>query len=187
MQMQRARTDQKTSFWVTPIGASLMRGARRQTKRGAWVTTLLRAFSATVLVSGTLSAQAPNATSDHFAPTEDVSASFAWQRGAECTLSDAVGVVLRSNWQRRHWITMKALVGLCLLGLNGCAAMPPSNESALRNGEQVGFDDSADAGGSRGNVKIGRWVGIGLGLAALILMEHEVDDLDACLGSGDCE
>lgn len=67
------------------------------------VTKIFQAVAATVLVSA-VSAQAPDATSDHFAPTEDVSASFAWERGAECTFSDRVGVVLRSNWQKRHWI-----------------------------------------------------------------------------------
>ena len=55
-------------------------------------------------MSPALRAQAPDATLDHFAPNEDVSASFAWQRNAECTLSDRIGVVLRSNWQARHWI-----------------------------------------------------------------------------------
>jgi hypothetical protein len=58
-------------------------------------------LAALVLVSPSLAAQAPDATSDHFTP-EEVSAPFAW--GAQCTFSDAVGVVLRSNWQRRHWI-----------------------------------------------------------------------------------
>jgi hypothetical protein len=82
---------------------------------------------------------------------------------------------------------MKALVALCLLGLNGCVAMPPSSEIPPKRGAQLEFDDPADAGGSRGNVKVGRWVGIGLGVAALILVEHEADDVDACLGSGDCE
>jgi hypothetical protein len=41
---------------------------------------------------------------DHFAPDENVTASFAWDRGAQCKLSDPIGVVLRSNWQKRHWI-----------------------------------------------------------------------------------
>jgi hypothetical protein len=61
-------------------------------------------FAAIVLLSPALFSQAPDATLDHFAPDEDVSASFAWERGAECTLSDTAGVVLRSNWQKRHWI-----------------------------------------------------------------------------------
>ena len=65
---------------------------------------ILRVFAATVFLSPALFAQAPDARLDHFAPDEDVSASFAWERGAECTLSDPTGVVLRSNWQKRHWI-----------------------------------------------------------------------------------
>lgn len=65
---------------------------------------VLRVFAAVALLSPALWAQATNATLDHFAPDEDVSASFAWERSAECTLSDPAGVVLRSNWQKRHWI-----------------------------------------------------------------------------------
>jgi hypothetical protein len=68
------------------------------------VKKILPVFAAIVFWSPALWAQAPNATSDHFAPDEDVSASFAWKRGAECTFSDPTGVVLRSNWQKRHWI-----------------------------------------------------------------------------------
>jgi hypothetical protein len=55
-------------------------------------------------MSPALWAQALDPTLDHFAPNEDVSASFAWEQGAQCTLSDRIGVVLRSNWQKRHWI-----------------------------------------------------------------------------------
>jgi hypothetical protein len=55
-------------------------------------------------MSPALWAQGPDATWDHFAPNEDVDASFAWKRGAQCTLSDRIGVVLRSDWQKRHWI-----------------------------------------------------------------------------------
>ena len=65
---------------------------------------ILPVFAAIVLLIPGLWAQAPDATLDHFAPDEDVSTSFAWERGAECTLSDLTGVVLRSSWQKRHWI-----------------------------------------------------------------------------------
>lgn len=68
------------------------------------VKRMLQALAATVLICHALWAQTPDATLDHFAPNEDVSASFAWERGAQCTLSDRIGVVLRSNWQERHWI-----------------------------------------------------------------------------------
>ena len=61
-------------------------------------------IAATALMSQTLWAQTPDAASSHFAPDEDVNASFSWEPGAECTLSDHIGVVLRSNWQDRHWI-----------------------------------------------------------------------------------
>jgi hypothetical protein len=54
-----------------------------------------------VLVSPTVAAQVPDATSDHWTP-EEASAPFAW--GAQCTFSDGIGIVLRSNWQKRHWI-----------------------------------------------------------------------------------
>jgi hypothetical protein len=49
-------------------------------------------------------AQEADPLSDHFAPNEAVSAAFAWVQGAQCTFSDTVGVVLRSDWQKRHWI-----------------------------------------------------------------------------------
>lgn len=65
---------------------------------------ILQAVAAIVLMSRALWAQALDPTLDHFAPNEDVSASFAWEQGAQCTLSDRIGVVLRSNWQKRHWI-----------------------------------------------------------------------------------
>jgi len=81
-----------------------MRGVRRQTKRGRKVKKSRYAVGATAFMSLALSAQAPDATSDHFAPTEDVSDSFAWEQHAQCTISDPIGVVLRSNWQERHWI-----------------------------------------------------------------------------------
>ena len=41
---------------------------------------------------------------DHFGPGEDVNPSFAWDEGASCTFSDNLGVVLRSDWMKRHWI-----------------------------------------------------------------------------------
>jgi hypothetical protein len=65
---------------------------------------ILQTIAAVVIMSPALCAQAPDPTLDHFATNEDVSPSFAWERGAECTLSDRIGVVLRSNWQKRHWI-----------------------------------------------------------------------------------
>lgn len=65
---------------------------------------ILPVVAAMVLLNPALFAQASDATADHFALDEEVSASFAWERGAECTLSDPAGVVLRSNWQKRHWI-----------------------------------------------------------------------------------
>jgi hypothetical protein len=57
--------------------------------------------AALVLVSLTVAAQAPDATSDHWTP-EEASAPFGW--GAQCTFSDGIGIVFRSNWQKRHWI-----------------------------------------------------------------------------------
>jgi hypothetical protein len=68
------------------------------------VNRTLQAIAAIVNMGPALWGQAPDATLDHFAPNEDVSVSFAWERGAQCTLSDRIGVVLRSNWQKRHWI-----------------------------------------------------------------------------------
>src|SRR3954467_355898 len=65
---------------------------------------ILPVVAAIVLLSPSLLAQVPDASLDHFAPDEDVSATFAWERGAQCTFSDPTGVVLRSNWQKRHWI-----------------------------------------------------------------------------------
>ena len=79
-------------------------GVRRQTKRGRSVNKSRYAFGVTAFLSLALSAQAPDGSSDHFAPAEDVSASFKWEQHAQCTLSDAIGVLLRSNWQERHWI-----------------------------------------------------------------------------------
>jgi hypothetical protein len=70
------------------------------------VKKYFRAIAATVLMSPTLGAQGPDVTSDHFGPNEDVNPSFAWEQHAQCTLSDDVGVVLRSNWQTRHWIKL---------------------------------------------------------------------------------
>jgi hypothetical protein len=64
----------------------------------------LSVFAAMLCLSPGLLAQSPDSRLDHFAPGEDVSATFAWERGAQCTLSDSIGVVLRSNWQKRHWI-----------------------------------------------------------------------------------
>src|SRR4051812_16830021 len=68
--------------------------------------TIFQTVAAVVLMSPAIwaQAQAPDPTLDHFAPSEDVSPSFAWEQGAQCTLSDRIGVVLRSNWQKRHWI-----------------------------------------------------------------------------------
>lgn len=66
--------------------------------------SILQAVVFIVLMSPALVAQAPDPTLDHFAPNEDVSASFAWEQGAQCTLSDRIGVVFRSDWQKRHWI-----------------------------------------------------------------------------------
>jgi hypothetical protein len=53
------------------------------------------------LVSPIVAAQAPDAMSDHWTP-EEAGAPFNW--GAQCTFSDGIGVVFRSNWQTRHWI-----------------------------------------------------------------------------------
>lgn len=65
---------------------------------------VLSVFAPMVFLTPALFAQAPDARLDHFAPNEDVNAAFAWEQGAQCTLSDPIGVVLRSNWQKRHWI-----------------------------------------------------------------------------------
>src|SRR3954470_4347683 len=65
---------------------------------------ILQTIAAVVIMSPAVWAQGPDPTLDHFAPNEDVSPTFAWERGAECTLSDRIGVVLRSNWQKRYWI-----------------------------------------------------------------------------------
>ena len=70
------------------------------------VKRILPAVAAIVL-SPTVWAQAPDAVSDHFAPNEDVSAFFGWEQHAQCTFSDGIGVVLRSNWQKRHWIKIE--------------------------------------------------------------------------------
>lgn len=50
------------------------------------------------LASAALWAQAPDAAADYFAPNE-VSV-----QGAQCALSDHMGVVFRSDWRKRHWI-----------------------------------------------------------------------------------
>ena len=65
---------------------------------------IFAAFAVVVLIGTGLSAQEQNPTADHFASGEDVSPAFAWEPGAECTLSDELGVVMRSDWQKRHWI-----------------------------------------------------------------------------------
>jgi hypothetical protein len=66
---------------------------------------ILQTVAAVVIVSPGFWAQTPDPALDHFAPNETVNASFAWEaRGAQCTLSDHIGVVFRSNWQKRHWI-----------------------------------------------------------------------------------
>ena len=65
---------------------------------------ILSVLALIVFLSPALFAQAPDARLDHFAPHEDVNAAFAWEQGAQCTLADSIGVVLRSNWQKRHWI-----------------------------------------------------------------------------------
>jgi hypothetical protein len=70
------------------------------------VKRILRTVAVAGLVSTVLWAQAHESTQDHFAPNEDVSAAFAWERGAQCSFADRIGVVLRSNWQNRHWIKL---------------------------------------------------------------------------------
>ena len=71
------------------------------------VKRILQVAAAIVVICPATWAQAPDAMLDHFAPNEDVGAVFGWERGAECTLSDRIGVVLRSNWQKRHWIKLE--------------------------------------------------------------------------------
>ena len=78
------------------IAFSLPRTYRDQTERGA-MKGILQAVVAVLLVSPALSAQAPDARLDHFAPNEAVSASFAWEQGAQCTLSDRIGVGPRAR------------------------------------------------------------------------------------------
>lgn len=65
------------------------------------VKEAFQTIAALVIMSPDLWAQAPDARLDHFAPNEDISALAI---GAQCTLSDHIGVVFRSNWQTRHWI-----------------------------------------------------------------------------------
>ena len=74
------------------------RQLQRQTKRGACVRRTFQAIVGIALMSPALWAQAPNPASDHFAPNE-VSV-----QGAQCSFSDRIGVVFRSDWRRRHWI-----------------------------------------------------------------------------------
>src|SRR5688572_27718716 len=65
---------------------------------------IIQALATLLLAGAAFAATSPEMLSDHFAPDEDVEDSFAWKPGAQCTLSDDEGVVLRSNWMKRHWI-----------------------------------------------------------------------------------
>ncbi len=81
-------------------------------------------------MSATVWAQGPNAFIDHFAPNELVSL-----QGAQCSLSDRIGVVYRSDWQKRHWVKV-------------------AGKSVELNGETAMGDAGWDQVFSRGDVTV---------------------------------
>jgi hypothetical protein len=66
------------------------------------MTRVLIIAAASAVVS--LSAQGPDIAADYFLPREKIDSSFEWDGGASCVFRDRIGIVLRSDWQNRHWV-----------------------------------------------------------------------------------